>query len=138
MGPKAFAFGSRKPFQLGNRWWWRVDHLDCGGVEGRLLIAYNLEKENYLAWLAVERGDQRVIAACLEFHGDHPGWHYHTLCGDLGDLQAGVTRQRNEGIRIPGKSRYHRRTKYDMGPQEAVNRAYKAFNVGVRGEGELL
>lgn len=138
MGPKAFDFGGRKPFQLGSRWHWRVDHLDCGGVSARLLIAYRLESENYLAWLSIERGPEHVIVACLEFHGDHPGWHYHTRCGELSELQSGVQRQRREGTRLPGNYRYHRQTEYGMGPQEAINRAYKAFNVGVGQEGDLL
>ena len=138
MGPKAFDLGGRRPFQLGNRWWWRVDHLECGGGSGRLLIAYHLENENYLAWLAMDRDSDVAIAACLEFHGTHPGWHYHVRCADLSDLRGGVQRQRNEGIRIPGKGRYHRQTQFGMGPQEAVNRAYRAFNVGVPKEGDLL
>ena len=140
MGPHSFDFGARNPFQLGNQWWWRVDKLSWSDGSGKLLTAYHLANENYLAWLAVERGTgEHVIVGCLEFHGTHPGWHFHSRCDDMSQFRAGVQRQRNGGIRIPAKGRYHRQTDYGMGPQEAINRAYQAFNVGTaEKEGTLL
>jgi hypothetical protein len=139
MGPQSFNFGGPNPFQLGNQWWWRVDHLSWLGGVGRVLTAYHLANENYLAWLAMERGKDHVIVGCLEFHGTHPGWHFHSRCDDVNEFRAGAQRQRNGGIRIPAKGRYHRQMIYGMGPQEALNRAYAAFNVGtVEKEGSLL
>ena len=138
MGPKAFDFGSRRPFQIGKNWWWRVDKLDCNGTPGKLLIAFHLEKENYLAWLMISRDGSPVVAACLEHHGTHPGWHYHSRCGSIAEFMPNVQRQRNEGVRIPRSDRYHRPRAYRMSQLEAINRAYGAFRIGKKKEGEWL
>jgi hypothetical protein len=139
MTKTSFPFGARNPFILGNQWHWRVDELICGSVPGRLLIAYHLAKENYLAWLTVEivPGEHRVVA-CLEHHSTHGSYHIHTKCGELADFRPGCSRQRNEGIRIPAKGGYNRERGYDMGPQEAINRAYATFRVTASGGDGML
>jgi hypothetical protein len=139
----ALPMARKRSFQLGNQWWWKLDHFECGSITGRILIAYHLEKSNYIAYLAIERGlDEFAVVACLEHHFDHGSWHWHTKCADLSDFATGATRQRNEGIRIPNKSSYNRIRPYEMGHMEAVNRAYKAFRVadagGVPAQGFLL
>jgi hypothetical protein len=130
MTKTSFRLGPRRPFMLGNQWYWRVDQLKCGPYAGRLLIAYHLGKPSYIAWLAIERapGDWAVVV-CLEYHADHPGWHIHTKNAELKDFATGCTRQRISGIRIPGKRSYYRDRGYDMGPQAAVNIAYRAFRI---------
>lgn len=140
MGVGAFPLGPRRPFRLGNQWWWRVDLLQCGPYPGRLLTAYHLAKNNYVAYLSIERiPGQHTVVASLEHHSTHGSWHWHTKCADLDDFAPGCTRQRISGIRIPGKGRYNRDRGYQMGPQEAVNRSYKAFRVtAVAEKGELL
>lgn len=138
MGPKAFDFGSRRPFILGRKWHWRVDELDCAGMKARLLIAYELGDEKYLAWLSLKRESDTVIVACYEFHGDHPGWHFHARCCSINDLQPGLQRQRDGGKRLPKGGNYHRDLSYEMSPIEAINRAYRAFNVGLQPEDTML
>lgn len=141
MTKTSFLLAPRRPFILGNDWHWRIDDLQCGPYAGRLLIAYHLGKGNYLGWLAVERvpGEWAVVA-CLEYHGDHPGWHVHTKNDELKNFATGCTRQRVSGIRIPRKGSYHRDRGYDMGPLAAVNTAYRAFRVTgtTRAPGGLL
>jgi len=142
MTKASFAFGSRNPFILGLEWCWRMDVLDCSGTPGRVLIAYHLGKNNYLAWLVVDQGQgDHAMVACLEHHGDHGSWHVHTMCGDISDIPSGCQRQKKQGIQIPTKHATFRARQYDMGPLEAINRAYTTFRIGVSGaneEGSLL
>jgi hypothetical protein len=142
MTKNSFTFGARNPFILGLEWHWRVDVLDCDGVSARLLVAYHLGKNNYLAWLVVEQPQgTHIMVACLEHHGDHGSWHVHTMCGDIADIPVGSQRHQKQGIRIPSKCANDRSRPYTMGPQEAVNRAYSTFRVGASDsteEGSLL
>jgi len=131
MTKRSFPLDNKRGYILGNQWWWRVDELDCGGVTGRLLVAYRQDKPNYQAWLSIERSPgSHTVVACLEYHGDHPGWHIHSKCAPLADFDAKTSRQRNKGIRIPAKRAYHRSCVYEMSHQEATNRAYRTFRVG--------
>ena len=132
MGKDSFPLSKTRRVQLGNEWYWRVDHWEAGALRGRLLIAYHLGKGNYVAWLSLERGPkEHAVVLCLEYHGDHPGWHVHTGRGDVRQFATGCTRQRILGIRIPSKGRYHRlRRGYAMGPMEARNIAYRAYRIG--------
>ncbi|WP_106638672.1 hypothetical protein [Allosphingosinicella vermicomposti] len=130
MSKTAFPLARKRSFILGNQWWWKLDHYQCGAISGRILIAFHLEKANYIAYLAVERGPEELaIVVCLEHHFDHGSWHWHTKCAELSDFATGATRQRPGGIRIPPKGGYNRVRAYEMGHIEAVNRAYKAFRV---------
>ncbi|KAB7647686.1 hypothetical protein [Polymorphobacter fuscus] len=133
----SFPLGKRG-YILGNQWHWRVDELDCGGVPGRLLVAYRLDKVNYQAWLSIERSPGiHTVVASLEYHGDHPGWHLHSKCAAISEFDAQTSRQRNMGIRIPAVRAYHRAREYEMSHQEATNRAYRTFRIGVS-EGGLF
>lgn len=122
MPKSALPLARNRSFILGNQWWWKLDHYECGAISGRMLIAYHLEKANYIAYLTVERGpNELAVVACLEHHFDHGSWHWHTKCAELNDFATGTTRHRNEGIRIPNKSGYNRPRPYEMGHMEAVN-----------------
>lgn len=140
MSKGAFPVGTKRSFQLGNQWYWRVDILQCGPFPGRLLTAYHLGKENYIAWLAIERAPgEHTVVGCFEHHFDHDGWHWHSKCCPINELASGCTRQRQTGARIPRKGGFHRVRGYDMGPQEAVNLAYKAFRItGNAEQGSML
>lgn len=147
MSKDSFPLSKRFAFQLGNQWHWRVDHWEAGSASGRLLIAYHLGKGNYLAWISLEHGpNDFTVVACLEFHGDHDGWHVHTGLAAIDEFATGCTRQRNLGIRIPRKGGYHRPRKtrggsvldgFNMSQITAQNIAYRAFRVviGVETEG---
>lgn len=139
MSKESFPLSKGRAFQLGNLWHWRVDLWEAGSMKGRLLIAYHLGKENYLAWLSIERGPKEyAVVLCLEYHGDHPGWHVHTGTGPVKDFAVGCTRQRILGIRKPRKGDYHRPrraadgalvTASGMGQITAQNIAYRAFRI---------
>lgn len=148
MGKESFPLSKRFSFQLGNQWHWRVDHWSAGSAKGRLLIAYHLGKGNYLAWISLERGPKDfAVIACLEFHGDHDGWHIHSSDSPIYDFATGCTRQRNLGIRNPPKGGYHRPgraadgTVIDgsgMSQITAQNIAYRAFRIVNASETEGL
>jgi hypothetical protein len=139
MGKDQFPLAKGRSFQLGNQWHWRVDHWSAGTANGRLLIAYHLGKGNYLAWASLERGPKEfAVIACLEFHGDHDGWHIHSGPAPIDEFATGCTRQRILGIRNPRKGGYHRPRRaidgtvidgFGMSPITAQNVAYRAFRV---------
>jgi hypothetical protein len=139
MNKESFPLSRGRGYILGTPYHWRVDHWEAGPMKGRLLIAYHLGKENYLAWLSIERGPKEyAVALCLEYHGDHPGWHVHTGTGPVKDFAVGCTRQRILGIRKPGKGSYHRPRRAaggelieaaGMSQITALNIAYRAFRI---------
>jgi len=138
MNSGSFALSARRPYILGSAWHWHVDELDCEGTKGRLLVAFRPDTENYQAWLAIENEKSLTVVACLEFHGDHPGWHWHSRCAHVEEFTHTCHRQRNGGLRFPGKGRPHRRQGWEMSETRALEKAYKAFRVGARQEGEML
>jgi hypothetical protein len=143
MGKDSFPLSKRSSFQLGNQWHWRVDHWSAGILTGRLLIAYHLGKGNYLAWISIEQEPKEfAVIACLEFHGDHDGWHVHSGSATIAEFATGCSRQRIFGIRNPRKGGYHRQRRapdgtaidgFGMSPITAQNIAYKAFRIVISG-----
>lgn len=131
MGRDAFPLARGRAYVLGNQYHWRVDHWEAGSFRGRLLIAYQLAKPTFLAFISVERGPKdHAIVISLEYHANHPGWHVHTATGQIHEFATGCVRQRILGIRIPRNGVYHRLDRgYEMGPIEAQNIAYRAFRV---------
>lgn len=139
MGKEAFPLSKGRSFMLGNQWHWRVDHWTTGAASGRLLIAYHLGKGNYLAMISLERGPKEyAVIACLEFHGDHDGWHVHSGSAPINEFAVNCTRQRILGIRKPPKGGYHRPRRagdgtvidgFGMSQITATNVAYRAFRI---------
>lgn len=139
MGKDAFPLARGRSFQLGKQWHWRVDRWKAGDLVGRLLVAYHLGKGNYLAYLSIERTPkEHTVVVCLEFHGDHDGWHIHSGSGAISDFATGCTRQRILGIRKPRKGSYHRVRRaadgtvidgFAMSQLTAQNIAYQAFRI---------
>ena len=139
MGKDAFPLSKGRSFMLGNQWHWKVDQWSSDAGAGRLLMAYQLAKGNYLAFISIERGPKEyAIIVCLEYHGDHDGWHIHSGKGAVKEFAVGCTRQRIFGIRKPPKGAYSRPRKlnggsvidgFGMSQITAQNIAYKAFRV---------
>lgn len=91
-----FAMSSSKPNRLGNLWRWRLVKFmiaDNGGqCSGRMLIAYQREKQQYQAWAGLETPKGMLLLGRLEWHGSHPGWHVHALCTDMPPSAAGIVK----------------------------------------------
>lgn len=128
MPRSAFPLSPSRQFQLGPKWTWRVDVLECDGVECRLLTAFEPMKQTFVAWLSYERGGGYVLAARLEFHGDEPGWHCHGYCGPLSDIPIGVVKPLGT-VRIPKARSFHRRTDYEMTESDAIAKSFGFFRV---------
>jgi hypothetical protein len=128
MSKTVFPLSPTRPFQLGPKWTWRVDVLDCDGVECRLLTAFEPMKQTYIAWLSYAKGGGYTLAVRLEFHGDEPGWHCHSCCGPVSNIPVGIVKPLGT-MRIPKARAFHRRTAYDMTESDALAKSFKFFRV---------
>lgn len=139
MPKTAFPLSASRSYRLGPKWTWRVDVLECAGAECRLVIAFEPMKQTYVAWLSCKRGSGGTYAlvAALEFHGDHPGWHCHSVCGKVSDIRIGLTRPPGS-IRLPKVGAYHRRMDIVFSEREALEKAYLFYNVESGSPGTLL
>lgn len=92
MTPSAFPLSKRRSrsFRLGSAYRWRIIQFQALGNSFRLLAAYNLEKQQYRATLALDEGRDMSVIASYEFHGTHPGWHLTAACGDIAEVPKGV------------------------------------------------
>jgi hypothetical protein len=135
----AFPLSKRRgrAYQLGASYRWRIIRFEALDVPCRLLIAFNLAKEQYRATLALERDRDMSVIASLEFHGTHPGWHLHGACGDTASIPLGSLR----GLwqkRMPLPRKLHRRAEFGITDDiTALNMASKFFRLHKR-EGALL
>jgi hypothetical protein len=132
MPATAYPMSRRASFQLGRGWHWRIDILAADGFTFRLMTAFSGDKEEFLAWLSIQAGEGLRVVARYEFHGDHPGWHYHTAECDHDELPIGDPRPRafsrteenNDG--------------FGLSEKEALGKSFKFFNVTVRPEDAMI
>ena len=125
----AFPLAHGRSYQLGAKWTWRVDQLEALGRECRLLTAFNSEKRGFMAMLTVRLEQDFVVVTSYEFHSDHPGWHVHASCSDIGEVGLALSRPR-DALRIPAVRAMHRpRNSVDVTESSALNIAFKFFNV---------
>jgi hypothetical protein len=137
MAHTAFPLASGKGLRLGATWIWRVDVLAADKVECRLLTAFELSKEAFMACLTYKRGNAYVVVARLEYHGNEPGLHCHASCEQLHDHAAGVVKPL--GVkRLPRYGVYHRRSTYGITEVSALGTAFQFFRVSDVPEGVLL
>lgn len=118
----------KKSYRLGGSWEWTVVKFESGDEMYRLLIGINLAKEQYQATLGQENdGDMKVLAS-YEFHGTHPGWHVHSVCGDISNVPVG----RYKGDwkkRIPKGRKFHRKQGFGVKKENALSIAYEFFGL---------
>jgi hypothetical protein len=100
-----------------------------------LLVAYHTDVPEYQAVLAEWLVHDTITLARLEYHANHtiPGWHFHTCCGDVSALEAGLTKP-NGQKRIPSAHNRHRRSEFALGHESmsdtlALKLASKWFRV---------
>lgn len=137
MPTTAFPVSRKHSLQLGRNWHWRVDDVAAGDSAFRLLVAFNLDYEEYRAWLAMPRGDAQLMIAQLEYHGSHPGWHCHMACRVLEEVEPGQGHPRS-AHRFPGSAKRHRRLSFDMTESTALERAFNFFRVTGTPRGAML
>lgn len=134
-----FPLTGRHSLVLGRKWHWRVDELESGAHAFRLLTAFDPSHEEFRAWLGL-RGDGSTLTvlACLEFHGNHPGWHCHASCGEIAQIETGEPHPR-KSVRIPDGERRHRRKSFDgMSEAKALAASFKFFRVIAAPEGSMI
>jgi len=92
MPPSAFPLSKRRgySFRLGSAYRWRIVRFDACGNKFRLLLAFNLTKQQYRATLALEVDRDMSVLASYEFHGTHPGWHLLATCDDISTVPQGI------------------------------------------------
>ncbi len=137
MPKSAFPLSKTRAFQLGKSWMWRVDRIAAGGLHGRLLIAFEPSKEKFLAWLSIERQEGHAVVARYEFHGDEPGWHCHSLCGQIDQIPVGVVKPYGTQ-RIPAARHFHKRQTFAITEVSALSLAFRFFRIEDRPEDALV
>lgn len=103
-----------------------------------MLLAYRIDKEQYIAMLGMDAdGDTKVVAR-LEYHGTHGGWHIHYPSQELSAVPTGVRShpwlkrrecREHDTFMLSGLSQ-------DAEKSAAMTIASKAF--GLHGSGGLL
>jgi len=137
MPKTAFPLSKTRSFQLGKCWSWRVDRIAAGGIQGRILTAFEPSKEKFLAWLAIERQEGTAIVARYEFHGDEPGWHCHSLCAPIDGIPVALVKPYGT-MRIPAARHRHRRLTFGMTEMSALALSFRVFRVTGKSEGGLV
>lgn len=100
--------------------------LQCLGRDFRVLIAYRLDKEVFLSYLAEDHGGDLTVVARYEYHATHPGWHFHGNC-DSTPIVRGRTWLPH---RAPSNRAYHRKTDFGVtGDDSAQSKAISAFGL---------
>jgi hypothetical protein len=121
MPTSAFPLSRRRgqALRLGYSYRWRVVRFEACGSAFRLLLAFNLPKEQYRATLALEGESDNSVVASYEFHGTHPGWHLLATCDDIATVPPGVMIgpwQR----RMPRARSRHRRIEFRVKDDDAA------------------
>jgi hypothetical protein len=139
MPAAAFPLSKRRgrSLRFGTAYRWRVVRFEVVNWSFRVLLAYNLDKQQYRATLALDDERDMAVLASYEFHGTHPGWHVLGACGDLPTVPTGVMRgpwQR----RSPKARSFHRRLDFGITDDEtALEKAAEFFRLH-KTEGALL
>jgi hypothetical protein len=133
-----FQLSRRASIILPRGWHWRVDMLDARGTALQLLTAYNPRIEDFRAWLGWRKTDGLlVIIARLEFHGTHPGWHCHSACCDISEIEPGQPLHR-QFVRLPKADHRHRKTTFGLTEASALAAAFGFYRLTGTPEGMFL
>jgi hypothetical protein len=136
MAASDFALSRRGSMGLGRGWHWRVDSLDANGTELRLLTTFNPRIEEFRSWLGYPKEGMLVIVARLEFHGSHPGWHCHSACCDVAEIEPGQPLHR-QTVRIPAADQRHRKLEF-VRHEAAALAAFRLYRVTGTPAGRLI
>lgn len=137
MPATAFQVARRAAIVLGRGYHWRGDILDARGTALELLTAFNPRIEEFHSWLGWRREGVVVIIARYEFHGTHPGWHCHSACCDISEIDPAQPRHR-QFVRLPSGEKRHRRMLFDLTEASALAAAFRFYRVTGTPEGMLV
>jgi hypothetical protein len=132
----AFPLSKSHSYSLGNSWRWAVWRLAASERQFRLLVAFELAKEQYQAWLGLEAGADQAVLARLEYHPSHRGWHCHLKIGEIDEVSWGVVKQpkTREVVKLCRKG-----GRFEVTELNALSVAFRVFNVKAgAGDGELF
>lgn len=96
-------------FPLTRKWRWATVKFSALSCDFVVLVAYHSEVPEYQAVLAEKLHNDTRTLSRYEYHGNHPvvGWHLHACCGDISDLETGITKPSGQK-RIPQAHNRHR------------------------------
>lgn len=105
-------------FPLTRKYRWCTIKFKALEREFIVMVAYHKEVPEFLTVLAEKVGYDTRTLARFEYHGNHPqvGWHAHAVCGDLTELEVGITKPLGQK-RIPAVHNRHRRDDYTWGDE---------------------
>jgi hypothetical protein len=89
----AFPLSKSHSYPLGSSFDWCVCEAKSALNHYRLLVAFDIAKSQYRAWLGFVDGTDQALLARLEFHPSHKGWHVHLKVGAVADVARGVVKQ---------------------------------------------
>lgn len=119
--PKAkfpLSKAGKKAWSLGSAWAWRFAEFECEGrcFVLRLLVCEDKAKAHI--HLGLRSAKDTTVICCYEYHPDHEtGWHLHTLCGDINDIDNAPVGTLVHGPwvkRLPSARSAHRRTQFQL------------------------
>ena len=107
----------RKAWSYGTAWDWRFAEFEFAERHFvvRLLVCEDKRKAHMHLGLKTLR-DTTVLCS-YEYHVDqHTGWHLHTLCGEMNDIDAAPAGTLVHGPwvkRLPAANSFHRRASFN-------------------------
>jgi hypothetical protein len=106
----------KKAWSLGSAWHWRFAEFECEGRRFVLRLLVCEDKATARIHLGLRSAKDTTVICCYEYHADHvTGWHLHTLCGQMNDIDqapAGTLVHGPWVKRVPLARSPHRRTQF--------------------------
>lgn len=124
MPASAFPLSRGRSYRLALGWKWSVYRLTGDGHTFRLLVAFDPAKQQFQAWLGVEKGADHLLVGRVEFHDSHGGWHCHWKAGPLNGIIAGVVRSGSMD-----RTRNCSGERLSVSEMDALGIAFRLFNV---------
>ena len=117
--PKAkfpLSKAGRRAHSYGQAWEWRFVEFTFSDRQFVIRLLFNDDKSKAHIHLGSRNGRDTIVLCCYEYHPDHvTGWHLHTLCGVVNDIDSAPTGTLVHGPwvkRLPNARHYHRRSEF--------------------------
>ena len=81
-----------KAYKFGPEYSWRIVSFECLGVQFRVFILLNENKQIYRATLASETNNDMTVLCQHEWHVSEPGWHCHVSFLPAAHILPGIVR----------------------------------------------